>query len=127
MRFGAQPGKIFMTETPVVVQKTYEFNLWMIQKAASFPRSYKFSIGDRLVDGVIGILMRLVDAAYARDKEKPLSEVNAMLNQLRFLLRLAKDLKLLTVDSYGYASENVEEIGRMAGGWRKSVAPAAAK
>ena len=96
----------------------------MIQKAASFPRSYKFSIGDRLVDGVLAILMRLVDAAYTRDKEKPLAEVNTMLNQLRFLLRLAKDLKLLTVDSYGFAAESVEEIGRMAGGWRKSAAPA---
>jgi len=38
--------------------------------------------------------------------------VNAMLNRLRFLLRTAKDLKLLTVDAYGFASENVEEIGR---------------
>jgi hypothetical protein len=116
-----------MAETPVVVQRAYDFNLWMIQKAARFPRSYKFSIGDRLVDGVLAILMRLVDAAYARDKEKPLAEVNAMLNQLRFLLRLAKDLKLLTVDAYGFAAESVEEIGRMAGGWRKSAAPAGAK
>ena len=114
-----------MAETPVVVQKAYEFNLWMIQKAGSFPKSYRFSIGDRLVNGVLEILMRLVDAAYSRDKEKPLMEVNAMLNRIRFLLRLAKDLKLLTVESYGYAAENVEEIGRMVGGWRKSAATGA--
>ena len=101
-----------MAETPVVVQKAYEFNLWTIQKAASFPKSYKFSVGDRLVNATLDILMRLVDAAYSRDKEKPLTEVNAMLNRLRFLLRTAKDLKLLTVDAYGFASENVEEIGR---------------
>ncbi|SPF32214.1 conserved hypothetical protein [Candidatus Sulfopaludibacter sp. SbA4] len=99
----------------------------MIQKVGSFPKSYRFSIGDRLVDGVLEILMRLVDAAYSRDKERPLMEVNAMLNRIRFLLRLAKDLKLLTVDSYGYAAENVEEIGRMVGGWRKSAVAAGAK
>jgi len=116
-----------MAETPVVVQKAYELNLWMIQKVGSFPKSYRFSIGDRLVDGVLEILMRLVDAAYSRDKERPLMEVNAMLNRIRFLLRLAKDLKLLTVDSYGYAAENVEEIGRMVGGWRKSAVAAGAK
>ncbi|MGO9257590.1 MAG: diversity-generating retroelement protein Avd [Bryobacteraceae bacterium] len=114
-----------MADTPVVVQKAYEFNLWMIQKAGSFPKSYRFSIGDRLVDGVLEILMRLVDAAYSRDKEKLLMEVNMMLNRIRFLLRLAKDLKLLTVESYGYAAENVEEIGRMVGGWRKSAAAGA--
>ena len=93
-----------MTETPVVVQKAYEFNLWTIQKVGSFPKSYRFSIGDRLVDGVLDILMRLVDAAYTRDKEKLLTEVNAMLNRLRFLLRLAKDLKLL--DSPGSRSQS---------------------
>jgi hypothetical protein len=38
--------------------------------------------------------MRLVDAAYSRDKEEILVEVNAALNRIRFLLRLAKDLKL---------------------------------
>jgi len=122
---GRSPSKIFfMAETPVVVQKAYEFNVWMIQKAGSFPKSYRFSIGDRLVDGVLEILMKLVDAAYSRDKERLLMEVNAMLNRLRFLLRLAKDLKLLQIESYGYAAENVEEIGRMVGGWRKSAAGA---
>ena len=43
-----------------------------------------------------------------------------MLNRMRFLLRLAKDLKLMSVDSYGHAAERVEEIGRMVGGWRKA-------
>ncbi len=126
MCWGRSPSEnFFMADTPVVVQKAYEFNLWMIQKAGSFPKSYRFSIGDRLVDGVLEILMRLVDAAYSRDKEKLLMEVNMMLNRIRFLLRLAKDLKLLTVESYGYAAENVEEIGRMVGGWRKSAAAGA--
>ena len=116
-----------MADTPVVVQKAYEFNVWMIQKAGSFPKSYRFTIGDRLVDCVVEILMRLVDAAYSRDKAGILTEVNGALNRLRYLLRLAKDLKLLTLEPYGYAAENVDEIGRMVGGWRKSVAPAGAK
>ena len=49
-----------------------------------------------------------------------------MLNRMRFLLRLSKDLNLLTVDSYGHAAERVEEIGRMVGGWRKASVGAAA-
>ena len=110
-----------MAETPVVVQKAYELNLWMIQKVGSFPKSHRFGVGERLIDGVLDILLRLVDTAYSREKEKPLAEVNAMLNRLRYLLRLAKDLKLLTVDAYGFAAEGVEEIGRMVGGWRKTA------
>lgn len=108
-------------ELPIVVAKTYDFSVWMIRKVEHFPRSFRFSVGDRLVGGVIDLLLRLVDAAYARDKGAILTEVNGMLNRMRYLLRLAKDLQLLTVDSYGYAAERVEEIGRMAGGWRKAA------
>jgi four helix bundle protein len=107
-------------ELPVVVQKAYEFSIWLIQKVENFPRSYRFSVGDRLVQSVLDVLLRLVDAAYSRDKPRILTEVNGMLNRMRFLLRLAKDLKLLNVDSYGHAAERVEEIGRMVGGWRKA-------
>ena len=118
-------GEIFCmskttSELPVVVQKAYEFNLWLVRKVENFPRSYRFSVGDRLVHGVLDLLLRLVDAAYSRDKVGILMEVNGMLNRMRFLLRLAKDLNLLTVDSYGHAAERVEEIGRMVGGWRKA-------
>ena len=118
-------GEIFRmskttSELPVVVQKAYELNLWLVRKVENFPRSYRFSVGDRLVHGVLDLLLRLVDAAYSRDKAGILMEVNGMLNRMRFLLRLAKDLNLLTVDSYGHAAERVEEIGRMVGGWRKA-------
>ena len=109
------------TELPVVVGRTYDFSLWLIQKVEHFPRSYRFSVGDRLVAAVIDLLLHLVDAAYAREKTTILTEVNGMLNRMRYLLRLAKDLKLFTVDSYGHAAERVEEIGRMAGGWRKAT------
>jgi 23S rRNA-intervening sequence protein len=123
MGIGAEPRKNLgkpSSELPVVVQKAYEFSLWLIQKVENFPRSYRFSVGDRLVQSVLDLLLRLVDAAYSRDKSAILNEVNGLLNRMRFLLRLAKDLKLLLVDSYGFAAESVEEIGRMAGGWRKA-------
>ncbi|MGA2135292.1 MAG: diversity-generating retroelement protein Avd [Bryobacteraceae bacterium] len=107
-------------ELPVVVQKAYEFSVWLIRKVETFPRSYRFSVGDRLVHGALDLLLRLVDAAYSREKARILAEVNGMLNRMRFLLRLAKDLKLMNVDSYGHAAEGVEEIGRMVGGWRKA-------
>jgi hypothetical protein len=43
------------------------------------------------------------------------------MNRMPFVPRLSKDLKLLTVERYSYAAENVEEIGPMASGWRKSA------
>ena len=47
------------------------------------------------------------------------------MNSTRLLLRLAKDLKLISIDAYGFSSAQLDEIGRMVGGWTKStLAPA---
>jgi hypothetical protein len=61
---GRSPGRIFFamakttSELPAVVQKTYEFSLWLVKKVENFPRSYRFSVGDRLVHGVLDLLLR---------------------------------------------------------------------
>ena len=39
---------------------------------------------------------------------------------IRFQMRLAKDLQCLKVHSYGFASKAIDEIGRLVGGWLRS-------
>jgi hypothetical protein len=107
---------------PVAVAKAYDFVLWLFPKVEKFPRSFRFTVGDRLALTGLDFLMLLVEAAYSANKEPVLEEANRKINGIRYLLRLSKDLRLLTVDSYGFAAERVDEIGRMVGGWRKSVA-----
>jgi hypothetical protein len=106
----------------VIVTKAYDFALWLLPKVEKFPRSFRFSIGDRLVAGCLDLLLHLVDAAYSSDKGVPLRQAARQINCLRYLLRLSKDLRLLSLDPYAFAAERLEEIGRMAGGWQKSSA-----
>ena len=106
---------------PVAVGKAYEFVLWLLPKVEKFPRSFRFTVGDRLSVSGLDVLMLLVEAAYSSNKERLLDEANHKINGIRYLLRLSKDLHLLPVDSYGFAAERVDEIGRMVGGWRKSA------
>ncbi len=114
------PGK--RDEPAVVVVKAYDLVLWLLPKAETFSRSYRFSLGERIVAHPLDLLLALVEAAYAANKAGPLQQASTMVNALRYLLRLAKDLRLLTVDSYAFAGERLEEIGRMVGGWQKSAA-----
>jgi hypothetical protein len=51
-----------------------------------------------------------------------LQEASLQTNGIRYLLRLAKDLRLLSLEAYGFSSESLEEIGRMVGGWQRSLA-----
>ena len=55
-----------MAETAVVVQKAYDWNLWILPKVEKFPKSYRFSVGQNLVATSLDLLMNLVDATYRR-------------------------------------------------------------
>ncbi|MEZ5399798.1 MAG: diversity-generating retroelement protein Avd [Bryobacteraceae bacterium] len=106
--------------TPIVVAKTYDFVKWLLPKVENFPRAHKFTIGDRLTEQGLDLLTALVEAAYAHQKQDLLESANRKVNSTRYLLRLAKDMNLLTGDSYAFSAVHLDEIGRMVGGWMKS-------
>jgi hypothetical protein len=103
-----------------VVLRAYELALWVTRKAEKFPRTFRTTIGDRLVARSLDVMESLVEAAYASDKRVLLEQASRRVNSLRYLLRLAGDLGLLSGDSQEFAAARLLEIGRMVGGWRKS-------
>lgn len=113
-----------MPETALIVQKAYDWNLWIHPKIEKFPKSYRFSIGQNLNQTSLDLLMNLVDAAYQTRNTTALSAAIRNVNRARYLIRMAKDLRLLPEGGYEFASKGLDEIGRMAGGWFKhSVQP----
>ena len=108
-------------EPAVVVGKTYDFVLWLMPKVEKFSRSYRFSLGERLIAYGLDLLLLVVEAAYTSDKAGLLKQANGKVNGVRYLLRAAKDLRLLSLDSYEFAAGRLDEIGRMVGGWQKSL------
>ena len=107
---------------PIAVSKAYDFTLWLLPKVESFPRAYRFTVGERLASQTLELLTGLVEAAYARDKRPILDAATRRINAIRYLLRLAKDLRLLSMDAWAFSAGRLDEIGRMAGGWKKSLA-----
>ncbi len=114
-------GKDTRQTAAVVVERTYDLLLWLLPKVEKFPRSFRFSVGDRTVGVGLEPLLVLVEAAYSAEKAQLLEAASRRANGLRYLLRLAKDLRLLPLDSYGFGAERLDEVGRMIGGWEKSV------
>jgi len=108
--------------TPLAVQKTYDFVLWLLPKVERFPRTHRFTVGERLTAHGLDLLTGVVEAAYARQKGELLEHASRKVNSTRYLLRMAKDLKLMSIDSYGFSADKLDEIGRMVGGWSKAVA-----
>ena len=102
-----------------LIQKTYDLLLWTTNHIVKFPRSHKFSLGDRMERHLYGILENLLRAKFTQDRVELLQTVNLDLEIFRFQLRLARDQKCLSLDSYGFAIQHANEIGQMVGGWWK--------
>ncbi len=108
------------SEPAIVVQKAYDWTLWILPKVEKFPKGYRFSIGQNLVTYSLELLMNLVDATYQARNAAPLGAAVRDVNRVRYLIRLSMDLKLLNPAGYEFASKGLDEIGRMTGGWLKS-------
>ena len=52
------------TDLAIVVQKAYDWNLWILPKVEKFNKCYRFSLGQSLVSSSVDLLMNLVDATY---------------------------------------------------------------
>jgi hypothetical protein len=104
---------------PVALDKAYALALWLIAKTGAMPRAHRFTLGDRVYAQALDLVVVLTQASFSRDKSRALETAADRVNSLRILLRLSKDLQLISFDSYTHATGLLDEIGRMIGGWRK--------
>jgi hypothetical protein len=112
--------------TGPAVEKTYQFVLWLIPTVQKFPKSQKFLLGDRIQTTALNVLEGLIEATYTKARRSLLSGVNVQIEKLRFLFRLSVDLRYLDLRRYEFAARNLDEIGRLVGGWLRAdrAAPA---
>ena len=103
------------------LEKTYRFLLWVVPALEKFPRSQRFLLGDRIETTALAVLEGLVEATYSRQVETTLRQVNLALERLRFLFRLSKDLHYLDLKRYEYVAREIDEIGRLVGGWLRTA------
>ncbi len=95
----------------------------LLDRSAGFPRAARFTFASR-VDGLaLDILEGLVRARWAERAEKVslLAKVDADLAVLRTLVRLCFERRLLARAGLEQVMRNLDEAGRMLGGWRRLV------
>jgi hypothetical protein len=111
-------------QLPPIVEKMHELNRWLLQKVGKFPRDQQFLLGQRLAGKGLDIQEKLVAAAILKnsdEKSAALRAIDIELEQLRYLIRLAGEGKCMNQTSWYFCSRNVLEIGKMLGGWIKTM------
>jgi hypothetical protein len=73
----------------------------------------------RLENHFLQFLENLVIANHRKIKLPLLQAADEELIKVRLLMRLSHDQKFINTNSYEFAANNLDEIGRMLGGWLK--------
>ena len=93
---------------------------WLVPAVERFPGSQKFLLGDRMQTTALDVLERLIEATYTKRRGDTLARANLGLKKLRFLVRLARDLRCLDHRRYEHAARSLDETGRKVGAWSKA-------
>lgn len=107
-----------MEELPII-QKTYDLIKWYVPILNRLPKTHKFTLADRMINGLYDLLSGLIIARYAKEKLTKLESLNSGLDILRYQTRLLLDFQLIQVNRYEYAVKLINEIGAELGGWIK--------
>ena len=109
-----------MNESPIFT-RTYDLLLWLIPMTVKFPRQQRFVLAEALQRTALDFQERLIEASLSAQALANLRQADVCLTKLRFYLRLCRDLQLIDLGQFEHASRMVSEIGRLLGGWLKSI------
>lgn len=112
-----------MEQKNTIVVQTYELLKMMIGVLKHFPRDQKFLIADRMQNQLSDLLELFIEAYYGSGETKRtnLLQANVQLEKFRYYLRLCYELGFYNSVKYNAILEKIQEIGRMNGGWIKSL------
>lgn len=88
----------------------------------NMPRDFNASIGGKLRDECVEIVVRIFRANCVRDKAADIEALIEHLQIAELLLRLSRDKRLISTGQYAKAVELTTSIGKQASGWRRSAA-----
>lgn len=106
-----------------IIQKTYDFYKELYLTIEKMPKKDKYSLGEKLSKATFELLEFLIAASYSQKDQKSayLNRANIKLDLLKILIRLAEAIKALPTKKYLYLEELLQEIGKMLGGWIRSI------
>ncbi|WP_248769113.1 four helix bundle protein [Pseudomonas sp. MWU12-2345] len=92
----------------------------------NIPRDLKQSLGKRVIDECIDVLMLIARANSSRDKRPHLELLVEKVQVVEFMMRLFKDNRFISVPQHANAIEVTTSIGKQANAWKRSTPTAPA-
>lgn len=104
-----------------IFAKLYEFYNKLTQAVTSFPKTKRYTLGQKLDSLTLEIIELLFSIPTSSSKTTILQQISIKLDLLKILLRLSKDNQSITDKRYLELQAILQEIGKMLGGWIRST------
>ncbi|MCP4358205.1 MAG: diversity-generating retroelement protein Avd [Chloroflexi bacterium] len=106
-----------------IFSKTFDLLTWLLPLSNNFPRAHRHTATQRLLNAAFDLRERLEEANLRRGSARraKLNEADEALARVRLYLRLAERWQWISPGQYRHAAGMVSEIGRLLGGWLKTV------
>jgi len=110
------------SEAPIL-KKTVDLYKEFYQYLKTFPKKDQYMLGKRCEEYLLAFMESILLAVGFEKNKKSvvLEEANAKFDVLKILFRIAREFKMIDNKKYLSLEEKMQEIGRMLGGWLRSL------
>jgi hypothetical protein len=109
-----------MNEKYPVYIKWYKTLDWILDTVEKYPKNVRFTISGKIVELSILVMEKIIEAIYSKEKKYILQEINLYIEKLRVFFRISYDRKYISANQFEFICTEIEETGKMIGGWMKS-------
>lgn len=110
-----------MSEELKILQKIFDMMEYAYLALAQYPKGEKFALATDIKHTMDEMLELTIEAQKKYYKKTTLQELDVTIAKLRAYIRLSYNLHFLPQKKYEVWSGMVVELGKMLGGWLKSV------
>jgi len=103
---------------PKIYTDAYQLTLSIFHRTKSFSKHMRPTLGRRLEEAAINLAFATKRAMFSKadSKTRHLYQASDILDEIRILVQLSRDLEIISVGGYGELSEQTKELGRELGG-----------
>jgi len=109
-----------MLKDMLIFAKAYELLKYIHPTINRFPKSEKFTLGQKLENSALAFIEQVITANFEKDKSAAFRRADIELEKLRVFTRLAHEYNFIGMKQYETISASSAELGKLLGGWKRT-------
>ena len=103
-----------------VYKASYDMTLTLFHVIKKYSKEFKYTLGEQLKKDCLALIATIYKANIMLDKKSALIEARWYLEWVRVLLRMSKDLHVISLDKFVVLQESIEVISKQLTAWQKN-------